>query len=251
VGFSRRDGQPLEALEATGLPSIIQEFIQELGLQEGLQELGLFTSEGTDERTSVFRFGLDYVSRDVQGVWAWRSQFNLGTGVLDATVREEPFADSRFFSWLFQLQRVQRLGADNLLLVIADLQLTPDSLLPSEQFIIGGGQSLRGYRQNVRFGDNGFRISIEDRIALQKDENGVPTFQLAPFVDLGKVWNNPDNPVPLPAQTFLAGVGVGLLWDPDSVLSIRLDFTVPLVNLDDRGTNAQDDGIYFSVILRP
>ena len=198
-------------------------------------------------RTSVFKFGQDYVRRDTQGAWSVRSQFSLGTGLLDATINEHPTPDSRFFSWLGQAQRVQRLGNDNLLIVQGDVQLTPDSLLPSEQFVIGGGQSLRGYRQNVRSGDNGFRFSIEDRITLQRDEAGNSNFQLAPFIDLGAVWNHPDNPNTLPKQTFLAGAGLGLLWEPVTNLFLRLDYAVPFINLDDRGTNAQDDGFYFSV----
>lgn len=250
-GFSHRDGQPIEALEAAGLPSLIADFLQEEGLEPGLQSLGLFNPELSEDKTSVFKLGLDYLTRDEQGVWALRSQLNLGTGLFDATVRNGSNPDSLFLSWLFQAQRVQRLGNNNLLIISADLQLTPDSLLPSEQFVLGGGQSLRGYRQNVRFGDNGFRLSIEDRIALKKDKEGKPTIQLAPFIDLGKVWNNPDNPTSLPDQTFLAGMGTGLLIDPTPAVSIRLDFTVPLVDLDDRGNNIQDDGLYFSINIRP
>ncbi len=177
-----------------------------------------------------------------------RSQFNFGTGLFDATIRPSPLPDGLFFSWLLQVQRIHRLGEDNLLLISVDIQLTPNSLLASEQFVIGGGQSLRGYRQNVRFGDNGFRFSIEDRITLVKNEVGNAVFQIAPFADIGQVWNNPDNPVKLPSQTFLAGIGVGLLWNPVKQVAVRLDFALPLVNLKDRGNNIQDNGIYFNVI---
>jgi hemolysin activation/secretion protein len=198
-------------------------------------------------RTSVFRFGQDYVRRDRQGAWALRSQFSVGTGLFDGTINESPIPDSRFFSWLSQAQRVQRLGNDNLLIVQGDLQLTPNSLLPSEQFVVGGGQSLRGYRQNVRSGDNGFRFSVENRITLERDEAGISTFQLAPFIDLGAVWNHADNPNKLPNQTFLASAGLGLLWEPLPRLFLRLDYAVPFIDLDDRGDNAQDEGFYFSV----
>lgn len=197
--------------------------------------------------TSVFKFGQDYVRRDVRGAWAVRSQFNLGTDLFDATSQPAPLADGQFFSWLGQLQRVQILNQSHLLIVQADLQLTPDPLLASQQFVIGGGQSVRGFRQNVRSGDNGFRLSVEDRIALQRDESGSPTLQLAPFADAGLVWNVEDNPVEQPDQTFLAGVGLGVLWQPLPRFNIRVDFTVPLVDLADRGENAQDEGIYFSV----
>jgi hemolysin activation/secretion protein len=197
------------------------------------------------DTTSVFKFGQDYVRRDVQGAWAFRSQLNFGANIFDATSGSEP--NGQFFSWLAQAQRVQILNSNNLLIVQTDLQLTPDPLLPSQQFVIGGGQSLRGYRQNVRIGDNGFRFSAEDRIALKRDESGSPIFQLAPFVDLGVVWNTDDNPNRQLRQNFLAGIGTGILWQPFPRFNVRLDFALPLINLDDRGENAQDDGIYFSV----
>lgn len=204
-------------------------------------------------RTSVFKFGQDYIKRDTQGAWSLRSQFNLGTGLFDATINNHPTPDSRFFSWLGQAQRVQQLNHDNLLITALDLQLTPNSLLPSQQFVIGGGQSVRGFRQNARYGDNGVRFSVEDRITLARDEAGVSTIQIAPFFDLGAVWNHPDNPnnKGLPSQKFLAGAGLGLLWQPINSLNLRLDYGVPLVDLSDRGENVQDHGFYFSVYYTP
>lgn len=197
--------------------------------------------------TRVLKFGQDYVRRDATGAWAVRSQFSFGLPIFNATQNDAPTPDGRFFSWLGQVQRVQRLGAAHLLIVQGDLQLTPDSLLPSQQFVIGGGQSVRGYRQNARSGDNGFRVSIEDRIALARDEAGVPVFQVAPFFEAGKVWNKSDNPNRLPDQTFLAAVGVGLLWQPVPQFFLRFDYGYPIIKLDDRGGDIQDDGFYFSV----
>ena len=228
------------------------------GFQEGqtflFNELPTPFGIGPDEdgvsRTSVVKLSQDYLKRDPGGAWSLRSQFSIGTGLFDATTNESPIPDGQFFSWLGQVQRVQRLGDDHLLIVQADLQLTPDSLLPSQQFVIGGGQSVRGYRQNVRSGDNGFRFSIEDRITVGRDEAGAPTIQLAPFIDVGAIWNQSDNPNKLPDQTFLVGAGLGLLWDQFAGvkgLSVRLDYGLPFINLSDRGTNAQDEGFYFSV----
>lgn len=202
-------------------------------------------------RTSVIKFGQDYVKRDPTGAWALRSQFNIGVDVFDATTNPDPIPDGRFFSWLGQAQRVQVLGTDNLLIAQLDLQLTPDSLLSSQQFVIGGGQSLRGFRQNARSGDNGVRFSLEDRIALQRNEAGLPILQLAPFFDLGAVWNDSRNPNEIDNERFLAGAGVGLLWQPVAGLNIRLDYAFPLVDLSDRGQNAQDEAFYFSVVIRP
>ncbi|MBI4784543.1 MAG: BamA/TamA family outer membrane protein [Oscillatoriophycideae cyanobacterium NC_groundwater_1537_Pr4_S-0.65um_50_18] len=197
--------------------------------------------------TSVIQFGQDYVRRDPTGAWAFQSQFNIGTRLFGATNAAGSAPDGQFFSWVGQAQRVQILSLDQLLIAQLDIQLTADPLLSSQQLVIGGGQSVRGYRQNVRLGDNGFRLSLEDRIAILRREDGRPTFQVAPFADLGAVWNAANNPNRLPNQTFLAGIGVGLLWEPLPNLNIRTDFALPLIDLSDRGDNLQDDGIYFSV----
>ncbi|NES87194.1 MAG: ShlB/FhaC/HecB family hemolysin secretion/activation protein [Moorea sp. SIO2B7] len=197
--------------------------------------------------TSVFKFGKEYTSRDVSGAWALRSLLNFGTGLFDATTNKAPIPDGHFFSWLAQIQRVQVLSRNNFLIIQGNIQLTPDSLLSSQQFVIGGRQSVRGYRHNVRAGDNGFRFSIEDRITLKRDEAGNAIFQLAPFFDVGKIWNVRDNPNTLLNQRFLVSLGVGFLWEPIPDLNIRFDYGYPIIDLDDRGTNAQDDGIYFNI----
>jgi hemolysin activation/secretion protein len=200
-------------------------------------------------KTRVIKFGQDYLRRDVRGAWSLRSLFNIGIDVFDATTNPEPTPDGRFVSWLGQVQRVQILNENNFLIMGADIQLTPNSLLPSQQFVIGGGQSLRGYRQNIRSGDNGVRFSVEDRITLERNEAGAAIFQLAPFFDAGVIWNKSNNPNNefLPSQRFLAGIGLGIIWEPEPGLNLRLDYGYPLVDLKDRGDNAQDKGFYFSV----
>ncbi|WP_446341281.1 ShlB/FhaC/HecB family hemolysin secretion/activation protein [Coleofasciculus chthonoplastes] len=231
LGFTHQDGQ---TFIFNGIP----------------QGFGLGPDEDGVSRTSVFKFGQEYTLRQTSGAWAFRSLFSFGTGLFDATENSdinEDWPDGQFVSWLAQIQRVQIINPDNFLIIQADLQLAFDSLLPAQQFVIGGGQSVRGYRQNVRAGDNGFRISVEDRITLERDESGIATFVLAPFFDVGYVWNRGTNPNELLDQTFIAGLGLGILWEPLPNLNLRLDYGLPLVDLDDRGENAQDDGFYFSV----
>jgi hemolysin activation/secretion protein len=239
-----------------------QEFALSLGFAYQDGQTFLFDSPypfgvGPDKngvsRTSVFRFGQDYVSREKNGAWSARSLFNFGTGLFDATTNKEPTPDGQFFSWYGQLQRTQKLNEDQLLIVGLDLQLTPDSLLPSQQFIIGGAQTVRGYRQNARSGDNGVRFSIENQITVLRNEAGLATLQLSPFIDLGAVWNQSDNPnnVFLPRQRFLSSGGLGLLWQPVPNFNVRLDYGIPFVNLSSRGDNVQDSGFHFSVYYQP
>jgi hemolysin activation/secretion protein len=137
-----------------------------------------------------------------------------------------------------------------LLIAQLDFQFSSDSLLPSQQFAIGG-QLLRGYRQNVRSGDNGFRFSLEDNITIVSRKNEAdsltkePVLQIIPFVDVGMVWNHPGNPNELPDPNFLASVGLGVYWRVFSNLELRVDYGFPLMNLSDQGENFQDKGLQF------
>lgn len=53
---------------------------------------------------------------------------------------------------------------DILFVARAAAQLTPDSLLPLEQFSVGGIATVRGYGQNQLVTDNGVLGSLEVRL---------------------------------------------------------------------------------------
>lgn len=209
----------------------------------GLNRPDLFGSS----RSSVVQFSQDYLQRDNRGVVFVSSQMNFGTGLFEATDNAGSIPDGQFFSWVGQIQRLQRISDRNLLILQGSLQLTPDSMLPDYLFYIGGGQSVRGYRTNARSGDNGIRFSLEDRITLVADKVGAYRFQIVPFLDLGYIWNSADNPTQLPPNSFLIGPGLGIVWEPIKDLSLRLDYGVPIINLGTRGDSLQDDGFYFQV----
>jgi hemolysin activation/secretion protein len=199
-------------------------------------------------RTRVLRFGQDYTRRDSGGVWSVRSQFNVGLGILDSTQNPSPIPDGRFFSWLGQVQRVQSLGKQNLLVLAGNVQLTPNSLLPSEQFVIGGAQTVRGYPQNARSGDMGYRFSVEGRFPLLRERFAAYSLQLLPFAEVGQVFNQGNNPNQVPGPSLLGTVGMGLLWQPIPDLGLRLDYGIPLVDLgQNRDRSLQDRGFNFSL----
>lgn len=210
--------------------SFNEEFALSLGFRHRNGSTLLFDILTPPSITSVVSFGQDYLRRDEGGLWVANSQFNLGTGLLDATTGDEP--NSQFFSWLGQVQRFQVLSPDSLLVIQASAQLTPDSLPGSEQFFVGGGQSVRGYYENARFGDSGLRLSIEDRITVLREEEGQPLVEISPFLDLGYVWAA-TNATALPSQNFLLGTGIGVDLYPLPGLTASLDFGYPLVTLDE------------------
>lgn len=207
-----------------------------------------------NSRTSVIQFNQDYLHRDLDGLWFLQSQLNFGTGLFNATQQADPLPSGNFFSWIAQGQRLQRLTEDQLLILQGSLQLTPDSLLPDYLFIIGGGQSVRGYVQNARSGDNGFRFSVENRITLVRNDEDASIFEVAPFMDMGSVWNSAGNPTQLPPNTFLMSTGLGLIWNNAFLingLTLRFDYGFPIIDIHSPVNNLQNDGIYFQLNYQP
>jgi hemolysin activation/secretion protein len=206
--------------------------------------------EKGESRVSAIRFSGDWVNRSSSRVLAARSQFSLGLDILDATVNDTG-TDGRFFSWLGQFQWVQALNErkDTTLVASTAAQLTGDSLLPLEQFSIGGVDTVRGYRANQRVGDSGIFGSVEVRLPLIRDGDGFGLLQIAPFLDAGTIWNN--NGDAIASSNTLVSIGLGLRWQLSSRLSARLDWGIPLVPVAKQGDTLQDNGIYFSLRIQP
>lgn len=214
----------------------------------GIDDIGPFPlSPGADEngesRVTNLQFAQSWTQRSQQQVFAARSQFNLGVNILNATSNDGDVPDSEYLSWRGQGQWVRLLGDDSLFFLRGDVQFASDSLLSSEQFGLGGQQTVRGYRQDALLRDNGALVSAEARFPIIRfSENSI--VQVAPFFDLGTAWNNRDNPE---GNNVLAGTGVGLLWQQGDNLSARLDWGIPLVDIDSSGDSLQDNGLYFSI----
>lgn len=236
--------------ELTYRQPIVRSFKKEAALSLGFAlQNGETTINGfnnlfdSESRVRVLKFGQDLLTRDTQGFWSARSLFNFGLNVFNADSSNSR-GNTSFFSWSGQLQRVQRLTPDNFLIGQLDVQLSPSELLPSQQFIIGGGQSVRGYRQNARFGDSGVRFSLEDRFAVMKNKTtGSPVVQLAPFFDIGAVWNT-DNSID---EGVLASAGLGLIVQPIPGLNMRFDYAAPFRRVSEKNNNLQDQAFYFSL----
>lgn len=207
-----------------------------------LNDIPFSFSEGPENglsKVTVIRFSQDWVERSASRVLAARSQFSIGIDAFDATVNDSG-TDGRFFSWLGQFQWVQRLSPGTILLARLNAQLTGDSLLSLEKFSIGGVDTVRGYRQNEFVADNGITASIEARIPLTSSN----TLQVAPFFDIGTAWNNRSTNS---SSETLASLGLGLIWQPIQNLNLRLDYGIPLIDVNNGGNTLQDNGFTFSL----
>ena len=208
---------------------------------------GFPLSRGADDngetKVSAIRFFQEFVNRDAKKVLAFRSQFSIGVDAFNATINDQE-PDSTFFAWRGQSQWVRKLDEDLLLLLRGNVQLAGGSLVPLEQFRVGGADSARGYRQDLTLGDNGLFTSAELRIPVLRWQKIDALVQIAPFFDIGTSWNSDDVEVINPT---LPSLGMGFLFSRGTNFNARLDWGIPLVDVETEGNSLQEDGVYFSL----
>ncbi len=197
----------------------------------------------------ALRFTQEWTRQNASSVLAFRSEFSVGLDALDSTTNEqisgvERIPDSRFFSWRGQTQYVYLLAPETLFILRGSLQIANDALFGAEQFSLGGFSTVRGYRQDTILTDNGFLASAEVRIPIIKGFSESGIIQIVPFIDYGKGWNKSTNTNPKPQN--LASVGIGLLWREDN-FNCRLDYGIPLIDVDSRERTLQEQGLHLSL----
>ncbi|MEM7591121.1 MAG: ShlB/FhaC/HecB family hemolysin secretion/activation protein [Cyanobacteria bacterium P01_A01_bin.83] len=214
--------------------------------ETSLRDSPFALSRGADEngetKISAIRLFQEYVHRNDQKVLAFRSQFSIGIDAFDASNNDDA-PDSNFFAWRGQSQWVRRLEEDFLFLLRGDVQFAGGELVPLEQFRLGGVDSVRGYRQDLSLGDSGAFVSAELRIPVFRINKIESLVQIAPFFDIGTVWNTDDITI---ENATLPAIGVGLNFTAGSRFNARLDWGISLVDVDS-GDSLQEDGIYFSL----
>lgn len=196
-------------------------------------------------KVSALRFSQDWFQRSTSTIVGFNSSLNFGLDLFDATVNEDA-PDGRFFSWNGEFQWIEAFNEkkDFLLSTRIRSQLSSDELLPTEQL----NNTVRGYRQNVRVGDNGVIGSIDLLVPIVRSKK-IGVIQLAPFVDVGTVWGGvirPDN-----SSNTLASVGLGLRWQVEKLVEARVDYGIPLIEVNNQGDSLQADGWHFSLNLVP
>ena len=193
---------------------------------------------------SVLRLTQDWLKRSRNRVLAMHSAFSFGLGIFGATDNDSK-PDGEFFHWLGQFQWAERLGNTSTELILrADAQLTNDPLLPMEKFVVGGVDTVRGYRENQLVRDNGVVGSLELRIPLLPKRSGELRLRMAPFVDFGRSWNDRSTS----GERNISSAGLGLLVDYKQI-NARVYWAHGFDDIDN-GTlsdDLQDDGVHFSV----
>ncbi|MEZ4334934.1 MAG: ShlB/FhaC/HecB family hemolysin secretion/activation protein [Myxococcota bacterium] len=242
--------QPLPALLGGQLETFVRgELRRAKTTLDGISTPFFDGYEGGVSKVSALRFGLEWTHRGRTQAIALRSLASVGLDVLDATHQADDLPDGRFLAWLGQIQWARRLPWLGVELVgRAELQLADSPLLPLEQITIGGRYTVRGYRENVRVGDDGVVGGIETRIPLYTRVEPSLAWELIPFVDAGRVWRN--QPHHRQHHTLVSvGLGTRFGWSDRAELEVFWGHAFQHVH----GTgkyDLQNDGIHFRTTLR-
>jgi hemolysin activation/secretion protein len=139
----------------------------------------------------------------------------------------------------FQIARLQQLTGPVSLYVQARGQLASGNLDISEKFGLGGAYGVRAYPEGEAYGDEGYILNAEARVALaplsERLDGDVQAFA---FVDYGSItlnkspWAAGDN------HRTLSAAGVGLTWANSRNLAVRLAYAFKLGN--ERSLSAPD-----------
>ena len=176
---------------------------------------------------------IDYNSTDSTGRNIISFSINQGLGDTFGAMENNdpkssrPPADNRFTRFTLIAARLQQLTEFLSVILRGSGQVTTRSLVASEQFSLGGSETVRGYPQGEFLGDHGYHLSTEVRVAP------LPTrdlFQLAFFVDHGATAVR-QAPVGTRSYQTLTGVGYGVRLNysyKSLVFQGRLDVGFPV-----------------------
>ncbi|MGB3534418.1 MAG: ShlB/FhaC/HecB family hemolysin secretion/activation protein [Microcoleaceae cyanobacterium] len=229
---------------AIGITAAIQD--TETLLENEPFPLSLGANDQGKIRTSVIRLFQDYSTRSAQTALAIRSQFSFGTELFNATINNN-LPDSRFIAWRGQIQYLRLLAPNFIWLLRSDLQLANQSLLPQEQFSLGGASTIRGYRQDTLLGDNGVFLSTELRVPIFTISDWNMVVQLTPFIDGGTVWNQEKmEDIDLDYNTIFS-TGLGLRLQIQDNLNAQIEWGIPLIKLETEGESLQENGVHFLI----
>ncbi|WP_238539235.1 ShlB/FhaC/HecB family hemolysin secretion/activation protein [Halomonas sp. KM-1] len=191
--------------------------------------LGFTTS---DDRTRKLRFGASLDKSDIGGRTLASVNLHQGLGdTLGAMENDSAFssrsyagADNDFTKLTFDLIRLQRLSDRVLLMPRLSGQYAFDSVVASEQWSVGGFNSVLGHPSSAYSGDSGFTASLEGRYALIQ---GDDRFQLLARADHGQVFIKTPF-IDQDDSTDISGFGIGLLVRPIDSVDLRVDWGVPV-----------------------
>jgi hemolysin activation/secretion protein len=185
----------------------------------------------TDRHTNAVTVTLAGDRRDVQGIFNMNLGLSVGHLNFDNAVAEIADAASArirgsYAKYTFSLARLQSLSASNSMYLAANGQTANKNLDPSEQFFLGGPNSVRAYDVGTIGGAQGALASAEFRHNFHPSSQG--TWQAIAFLDSGLVHIYKDTFEARDNSATLAGAGIGLNWANGSGWTAAIGVAKPI-----------------------
>ena len=196
-------------------------------LHDDIDSSGIETDRHTDSLTAT----LSGDRRDPQGISNMAVGATIGTLGFDnenAELADAATARTRgtYAKFTLSLARLQALSEQNSLYFALNGQWADQNLDSSEQFFLGGPNSVRAYDVGVLGGAMGGLASAELRHHLAFAAPG--SWQAVAFLDTGTVKIDKTPFAAGPNSAELSGAGVGLMWTEPSGWSANLDVATPI-----------------------
>jgi hemolysin activation/secretion protein len=202
-------------------------------------------AETSHDELRIFKTGINFEETDTLGRGGVAAEVKVGVpDILGAMGKNDPSASridsgGEFQKYTGSLTRVTRLPFSLLLVNAFKYQLSPFNLVNSEQMLLGGADTVRGYPENEYLADYGWVNTVELRaplfllprsLKLPFDKKTTPladAIQLVGFFDAGKGYLNNAMVGELPHETLISA-GFGFRFNLYEHLRARLDFGFPV-----------------------
>lgn len=220
------------------------------GLNTESDILGIDVAE---DRVRYFRAGGRFDFTDsLAGVNQIDLEIAKGVDIFNATDdglgRSRANGEHSFVRVNFAATRIQSIWGNFSAQISTAGQYSPDTLLSSEEFAVGGAEYGRAYDAGEITGDRGLTGALELRYSDAPDNQFLKSYQLYTYYDAGKVWNyNPA--IGESAKESLASAGVGVRFNLNYDMSGYLEFDKPLTR-DVSAEGNEDSRVFFSVLKR-
>ncbi len=155
-----------------------------------------------------------------------------------------PGASSDYALWRGNLTYMHRFKNGWIFNNRYDAQYTTQSLIPDEQFGLGGVRSVRGFEERELTGDKGFSASFE--MYTPPLGHGI---RLLAFFDIGQIWgyDYPFNGGELLGPATISSTGIGIRWTITRWLTVNADYAYVIKGA--ATTPDHDTRIHFEMTL--
>lgn len=212
------------------------------------------SDQKTHKPVSYLPLSFSY-SSSLPDEWGGMTQFNWGVNMSFRGVgsQESQFEFVRYkgrADYVYEtasIQRTQKLPWEMNLFVKVDGQTTDQPLIDNEQYIAGGMDSVRGYKESEASGDEAVHTTIEVSFQNPFEKSGIGKwFQMTPFLFYDLAELTIQDPLPETARTIiLEGAGAGIRGTMAKNLEYELDWAKPM-HATDR-TKTKDQRTYFKL----